>query len=112
MGVIVAPIVDGKTDAWKEWCNELKAPRHEALTDFNRRYGLTRHAVWLAETPSGPVVVVLHEGPGRDEVMAKLGTSKHEFDVWFAGKILELHGFDVTQPPPGPMPELYLDSGS
>ena len=44
--------------------------------------------------------------------MAKLGASKHEFDVWFAGKILKLHGFDVTQPPPEPMPELYLDSGS
>ena len=44
--------------------------------------------------------------------MAKLGPSQHEFDTWFKEKILEVHGLDVTKPPPGPMPELYLDSGS
>jgi hypothetical protein len=44
--------------------------------------------------------------------MQKLGGSSHEFDKWFAGNIKEIHGMDVTQPPLGPMPELYLDSGS
>ena len=44
MGVIVAPIVEGKLEAWKEWCRELMGPRAEDTKDFNRRYGLTRHA--------------------------------------------------------------------
>ena len=109
MGVILAP---DKVDAWKQWVEELNGPRKEGLTDFNQRYGLTRHAAWLAETPSGPFVIALHEGPGGDGLMAKLGPSQHEFDTWFKEKILEVHGLDVTKPPPGPMPELYLDSGS
>ena len=82
------------------------------MTDLNRRYGLTRHDAWLAETPAGPFVIVLIEGPGYDDFMPKLGPSQHEFDAWFRGKILEIHGMDITQPPPGPMPELLLKSGS
>ena len=112
MGVILAPIVEGKLDAWKAWVDELNGPRKSELTEFNRRYGLTRHAAWLAQTPAGPMVIAMHEGPGADELMPKLGASQHAFDGWFRDKMKELHGIDVTQPPPGPMPELLLDSGS
>ena len=112
MGIILAPIVEGKLDAWKQWTQDLNGPRKEEITDFNRRYGLTRHAAWLAQTPAGPMVAALHEGPGADQLMPKLAASQIEFDVWFRDKIKEVHGMDVTQPPPGPMPELLLDSGS
>ena len=67
---------------------------------------------WLVDTPMVAFVVALHEEPGGGEFMAKLGASQLEFDVWFKGKLLELHGMDPSQPPLGPMPELYLDSGS
>ena len=110
MGVVLAPIVEGKLDAWKQWTEELSGPRKEGLADFNRRYGLTRHAAWLAETPAGPMVVALHQGPGGDELMPKLGPSQIAFDVSFKQRLIEFHGMDVTQPPPGPMPELYFDS--
>ena len=112
MGVVLAPIVEGKLDTWKQWIGELNGSRKEGLADFNRRYGLTRHAAWLAETQTGPMVVALHQGPGGDALMPKLGPSQDEFDVWFKDKIKEVHGLDVSQPPPGPPPEPYLDSGS
>ena len=112
MGIIVAPIVEGKLEAWKAWASELKGPRQSELNSYNQRYRLTRHDAWLAETPMGPVVVVLQEGPGADDVMAKLSSSTVPFDLWFAGKVEEVHGLDVSAPPPGPMPELYLQSGS
>lgn len=110
MGIVVAPILKGKLDAWKQWGKELNGPRRADIEDFNRRHGLTRHRAWLAETPSGPVVVALHEGPGADEFMGKLASSQNETDLWFIEKVKEFHGLDVTQPPPGPLPELYLDS--
>ena len=108
MAVILAPILDGKLQAWKDWAGELSGP---AFEDFNKRYDLTRHAAWLAETPGGPMVIALHEGPGEGDFMPKLAASDHEFDGWFRDKIKEMHGLDVTQPPPGPLPELYVDSG-
>ena len=63
MGIVVAPIVEGKLEAWKAWCEELGGPRRYEFDGFNQRYGLTRHAAWLAETPMGPVV---HTGRGAD----------------------------------------------
>jgi len=112
MGLVVAPIVEGKREANNKWLAELNGSSKEDMKDFNRRYGLTRHRAWNAETPNGPVVVALHEGPGADDFMGKLGSSDNEFDRRFAAHILEVHGMDVTKPPPGPMPELVHDSGN
>jgi hypothetical protein len=112
MGFVVAPVPADKVDAWKAWITECNGARSEGLKDMEQRHGLTRHAAWLAETPMGAMVAVLQEGPGGDTFMKTLGESTHEFDKWFAGKIMEIHGLDVTAPPPGPMPKLYLDSGS
>ena len=112
MGVILAPIVEGKLEDWKAWTrDELMCSRSEEFKDFNSRYGLTRHAAWLAETPTGPVVIALHQGSGEEDFMPQLAASDKEFDGWFRDKIKVMHGLDVTQPPPGPMPELYTDSG-
>jgi hypothetical protein len=58
----------------------------------------------------GTFVVALQEGPGGDEFMAKVGASSNDFDKWFASSVKEIHGLDVTQPPPGPMPVSYLDA--
>jgi hypothetical protein len=110
MGVIVVPIVGGKVDGWKQWAEELSGARAGDLKDLNRRYGLTRHAAWLTETPDGPTVVALHEGPGAEDFMTRLVQSTDEFDTWFRGKIEEYHGLDLTQPPRGQSAELRLDS--
>ena len=75
-------------------------------------YGLTKHEAWLAETPGGPMVIAIHEGPGSDQLMQKLGPSQQAFDVSFKEMLMEIHGMDITQPPPGPMPERYLPAGS
>ena len=110
MGVVLVPILEGKFDSWKQWAAALN--NSEDMKDLNSRYGLTRHAAWLVETPSGPAVIALHEGPGSDEFMQKLASSDNAVDVRFKDSLKEFHGMDITKPPPGPMPELLLDSGS
>jgi len=37
--------------------------------------------------------------------MPNLAASRNEFDILFKEHLLAVHGMDVTQPPPGPMPE-------
>ena len=107
MSVILAPILEGKLQAWKDWAGKLSVAEFE---DFNSRYDLTRHAAWLAETPAGPMAIVLLEGPGADDHMQRLVASDNEFDRWHRANIKEVHGMDITQPPPGPLPEKYVDS--
>ena len=54
MGLVVAPIVDGKLDAWKSFIDNCKSgSKSEGFRDLNKRYNLTRHDIWHAETPGG-----------------------------------------------------------
>jgi hypothetical protein len=58
----------------------------------------------------GDLVAVIHEGPGAEELLPKLATSEHEFDVWFRDNVQELHGMDVANPPPLPEPAIDVRS--
>jgi hypothetical protein len=109
MALILAPITDGKLETWKQWAADLENSKAEEFKDLNSRYGLTRHSAWLAETPAGHVVAALHEGPGSEDFMAKLSTSDHEFDVWFKGRITEIHNIDFSVPLPGSPPQLLIN---
>ena len=104
MGLILAPIVEGKAEGWKNWAKELTGSKKAEFADFNKRYGLSRHSAWLAETPGGQVAAVLHEGPGADTFMQKLGQSDHPFDKSFVKAVEDFNGMDLKSPPPGPPP--------
>lgn len=105
MGLILAPLAPEKVATWNAFISEATGPRKAEMEEFNRRHGLTKHEAWLAETPAGSFVVAIHEGPGAAELMPKLAQSSHPFDQWFASKLKEVHGMDVSKPPPGKMPE-------
>ena len=107
MLVIAQPVLPGKLEVWREWMASLVG---EEFEDFNNRHNLTEHRAWLQSAPDGShLVLVLIAGPGADVYVKNLGQSSHPFDVGFRGKVKEVHGMDVTQPLPGPMPELVLD---
>ena len=84
MGVVLFtfPIKEGKLDAYKQWGIEL-SKRTEEIVEFNQRYGITRHASWLAQMPSGAYGIVLLEGPGAETLNQKMVESEHQFDRWF-----------------------------
>jgi len=109
MGIVLAPIVPDLFEAWKVWNKEIQTEKKEEFKEFNSRMNLTGHKVWLAQTPNGPMAIVMHEGPGEADFMKNIATSEHPFDQWFKNKVSEFHGIDFSQPPPGPMPELLLD---
>ena len=35
---------------------------------------------------------------------------KSAFTNWFSKEVKEIHGFDIKNPPKGPLPELIVDS--
>lgn len=104
MGLIVVPIVEGKVEEWKDWSSSFSGERKSEFDDLNKRYGLTRHDVWYAETPTGPVAIVLHEGPGADSFMENVARSDNGFDVWMREHIEKFHNMKLDAPPPGPLP--------
>ncbi len=104
MGLVLAPIKEEKLQAYKNWIKEIVGEKKEAFDDMNKRHGITRHEVWLAETPAGPMAAVIHEGPGADTFMPNVAKSENSFDIWFKESIKDIHGMDLGAPPPGPMP--------
>lgn len=109
MGLLLAPIADGKLEAWKKFIEDMKSgSKKEDFSELNQRYGLTRHDVWYTETPEGPMAVVLHEGPGAEAFMQVLAQSDHSFDVWMREQITEFHNMNLNEPPPGPPPQKLI----
>jgi hypothetical protein len=74
-----------------------------------RRGGITRQVVSLQRTPMGDFVNVFFEGDDPAAVMKAMAHSDNAFDSAFAAMVSEVHGIDVTQPPPGPMSEVVLE---
>jgi len=107
--LVVAPFADGTGEAWLAFLTEFTADT-EGAVEFNKRHNLTRQAGWIAQTPGGPVAVVIHEGPGAADLMMAMGASDHEYDVALVAKLEELHGIDFSAPPPGPPPTLCFAS--
>ena len=57
MPLIIAPIMQGKVEAWKVWAASLKdGELADDFKDLNQRNGLTRHDAWLVTTPNGMMV--------------------------------------------------------
>ena len=109
MPLVIAPIMEGQVEAWKAWAASLQdGELSDAFKDLNQRYELTRHDAWLVTTPNGMMVAVLQEGPGADTFIQKLAASNNPVDEEFKRRIEEYNGFDVSVPPPGPLPELFL----
>ena len=101
MPAMAVPLAADKLDAWEVWVGELNGPRKAAFDDMNTRHGLTEHRAYLQPTPDGNfLVLAIHEGPGSETFLENVASSNDEFDQWFMGSVVDLHGMDTT----GPMP--------
>jgi len=104
---IVWPILPGKQEAWRRFCQALLGGRLREYTESRRRLGITKEMVWLAQTPQSDLAIVYLEATHPEQVLLRLGASDIPFDCWLRKQLLELHGLDLTQPP-RPATELVL----
>jgi hypothetical protein len=109
MVAMAVPLLPGKVEAWKDWVRECSTTRKHEFEDFNERMRLTLHRAWLSQTPGGPLVVVVCDGPGARTMMQRLASSDEPFDRWFREKITKLHGIDFSKPVTSVTSDLYLD---
>ena len=94
-----APILAGKTDAWKKAVEEMRGARKGDYEESRRRLGVTREVVSLQSTPQGDFVVVFLEAADPSSVIGKYLSSDQPFDRWFAETILKgVHGLAAAPP--------------
>lgn len=104
-----APILPGKTDAWKNAIAEVTGARKEAYLQARRSLGVTREVASLQQTPHGDFVVVFIEADDVSNILQKIIAATDPFHTWFNEAVLKAcHGIDGSAALP-PDNETFVD---
>ena len=106
---VAFPIAPGQTEKWHAWMGELNGARRDEFV-ASRRAGGVRERTFLQETPMGDLVIVTLEGEDPMASFAKMISADDDFTRWFIAKANEVHNVDLSQPMPGALPTLVVDS--
>jgi hypothetical protein len=90
--VLTLPIVNGKVEAWRRFCQEMSGSRRQMYEASRRRLGITRERLALVETTVGSAAVTTLEAPDVGEALGQIMTSELPFDRWYREQVQELHG--------------------
>jgi hypothetical protein len=94
--VLTFPILDGKVEAWRRFCQELCDFRRKQYEASRQRLGITRERLALVETTFGATAVTTLEAPDVAQAFGQIIASDLPFDVWYREKLQELHGVNLT----------------
>lgn len=106
--VLTFPILAGKVEAWRRFCQELSGSRQKPFQASRRRLGITREQLALVETSFGAMAVTTLEAADVDRALGQIIASKLPFDIWYRERLHELHGVHLagyeqfSQPAPLP----------
>ena len=106
---VAAPILPGKVEGWRRFCQEIDGWRQQGHAESRQRLGIVREAVWLVHTPGAHIAVVRIEAEEPEYLLTRLVASDHSFDRWFKEKLHDIYGLDLTPVSLGPMMELVFD---
>jgi len=109
---MVLPILPGKTESWRRGVAELAGQRRGEFGIARRRQTVTRQRVWLQQAPQGDMEILYFEVEDPARLFEDVATSQEPLDRWLRQFVLEHEGVDLSQPMPGPVPELMLDWSS
>ena len=94
--VLTFPILDGKVEAWRRFCQELCGFRRKPYEASRKRLGITRERLALVETTFGATAVTTLEAPDVAQALGQIIISILPFDVWYREKLQELHGVNLA----------------
>lgn len=94
--VLTFPILDGKVEAWRRFCQELYGFRRTPYEASRHRLGITRERLALVETAFGSTAVTTLEAPDVAQALGQIIISELPFDIWYREKLQELHGVNLA----------------
>lgn len=94
--VLTFPILAGKVEAWRRFCQELAGSRRQMYLSSRRRLGITHERLALVETAFGATAVTSLEAPDVAKALGQIIASLLPFDVWYRERLKELHGINLT----------------
>jgi hypothetical protein len=94
--VLTFPILAGKVEAWRRFCQELSGSRRLPYEASRQRLGITRERLALVETKFGSTAVTTLEAPYVAQSLGQIIASDLPFDIWYRERIQELHGVNLS----------------
>ena len=95
----VAPILPGKVEAARAFYAEMEGPRRDELVLAERRLGISKEIVFLAELSDGPALVLYIESESVSASVSTSAASENEFDLWYKAGLKDCTGIDLNSPP-------------
>ena len=107
--VLTFPILSGKVEAWRRFCQEISGSRRKPYEASRQRMGITRERLALVETTFGATAVTTLEAPDVDRALGQIIASEIPFDVWYRERLQKLHGINLAGyeqfAQPAPLPD-------
>lgn len=94
--VLTFPILAGKVEAWRRFCQELSGSRRQPYETSRQRLGITRERLALVDTAFGSTAVTTLEAPNVAKALGEIISSGLPFDMWYREQLLELHGINLA----------------
>jgi len=91
--LIAHPVLPGRADDHRSWCDELRRRRND-LAGSRRRAGISRQIVWF-HPPSG-IAVTRIDADDPIAAITALRSSTDPFDQWDAATELAVHGSSLA----------------
>ena len=103
------PVLPGKLDAMRAFAKETLGAQVSGFEEAQRRVGSTRETWSVQELPDGSAIVLVWvETQDVGAIFADLAHDDSEWTRWFRGRVHEITGIDLTNPPEG-LPEVIFD---
>jgi hypothetical protein len=103
---LAIPVLPGKSDAARDFFDELETRRKGDYDASERRIGITKEVWYLATLPSGDHLVAYMESQNFGNALAIFSQSQDEFDLWFKRRLADATGIDFNNPPEMELPKL------
>lgn len=93
---LTIPIIAGKEEAWRRFCQELAGYRRQMYETSRQRMGITHERLTLVENTFGSAAVITLEADDIGQALDQIVTSDLPFDRWYRDQMQELHGIILT----------------
>lgn len=93
--ILTLPIVSGKEEAWRRFCQEIAGSRQSEHEASRLRQGITREQLALIGTEYGSAAVTTFEADDLSQALGAILTSVLPFDRWYRQQVQMLHGITL-----------------
>jgi hypothetical protein len=98
--ILVAPILLGKTEAWRRFVQETGELRRHEYEVSRRQLGIVAEWLWLVTIERREMAVITVMAAHPERIWAELAVSERPFDLWYRQQLVRLLGVELPSVPP------------